>query len=165
LIAVEDDGVGVMRFGILLLAVVALFTGCSDPAKEGRVDVYPVTGTIKYAGAPVADALVSFAPLAEGLPVATGRTNAQGEFTLTTYESGDGAAPGDYNVVVTKVAAATPTPEPQHSADGSVDLSAFEHGAGGSGEEGGGSLIPEPSTPLTATVEAGPDNHFDLVIE
>ena len=160
-----------MRSGILtvIMLVATLCTGCGNPAEEGRVDVYPVTGTITYAGGPVADALVSFSPDEEGQPVATGRTNATGQFTLTTYEAGDGAAAGSYTVIVTKVAApASTSAEPAHDAEASaysqVDVGA--HGAQGAGaDEGGGSLLPQPSTPLKATVTADGDNEFDLVIE
>lgn len=158
-----------MRTGILSLAVImaAFSNGCGNPEAEGRVDVYPATGTIKYQGSPVADALVSFSPDEEGQPVATGRTNAQGEFTLTTYESGDGAAPGSYTVIVTKTAAAAVSEEPEHAADADAyaEVDVATHGAQG-GADSGGSLLPQPSQPLTATVTTDPDkNHFDLVIE
>lgn len=154
------------------LSLTVLFTlvvaGCfGDPSKEGRVEVYPVTGTVKVSGAAVADANVVFGG-EEGQPAAIGRTNANGEFTLTTYDAGDGAAAGNYTVVVTKSAAPAPStdPEAQHAADPSGDNSP-DHGAAGAGAEteGGGSLIPRPSTPLKATVVADGDNHFDLVIE
>jgi hypothetical protein len=36
-------------------------------------------------------------------PAATGETDAQGSFRLTTFEANDGAAPGEYKVAVRKV--------------------------------------------------------------
>ncbi len=65
-------------------------------------------GTIKQGGKPVADANVIFYPQGEGGRVATGTTDAQGAFTLTTYETGDGAVVGSHKVTVT---AGTAVPE------------------------------------------------------
>jgi hypothetical protein len=85
----------------LLLAVI--ITGCGPGAvgEGSRERVYKVRGKITLSGAPIANANVSFSPKAKQ-PAAIGKTGANGEFILTTYDPGDGAAAGDYVVLVTK---------------------------------------------------------------
>lgn len=89
----------------LLLGVASLCSsvaGCSRAEGEAeRVEVYPVTGKVTLAGAPVANASVTFSPKS-GQPVALGRTDSQGVYKLTTYEGEDGAAAGDFVALVTK---------------------------------------------------------------
>ena len=97
-----------LSLGALLLA------GCLGSGEDGeQVDVYEVSGTVTMAGGPVANASVIFSPK-EKQPVAMGRTNASGEFTLTTYEEGDGAAAGQYEVLVSKHSVKKSASIPQH---------------------------------------------------
>ncbi|MBW3598219.1 MAG: DUF4198 domain-containing protein [Planctomycetes bacterium] len=82
-----------------ITCVALLAGGC------GGVDhptTHPVSGTVLYNGEPVADAVVSFQG-ENATKLATGRTDAQGRFTLATYEPGDGAVPGKHQVTVTKM--------------------------------------------------------------
>jgi hypothetical protein len=59
-----------------------------------------VKGVLTLEGQPVEGAVVTFAsPDGRGRP-ATGQTDAEGRFTLTTLEEGDGALPGDYRVLI-----------------------------------------------------------------
>jgi hypothetical protein len=60
-----------------------------------------VKGTVTLDGQPLPDATVTFLPTNkdEGKQ-ATGMTNSQGSFELTTYSTADGAIPGEYSVVV-----------------------------------------------------------------
>lgn len=84
----------------LLPVAVALCSGCGgDPGIEGLVDV---SGTVTYQGNPVESATVSFSPTS-GTRAASGRTDADGRFQLTSLNPGDGAIPGDYKVSVSKV--------------------------------------------------------------
>jgi hypothetical protein len=53
-------------------------------------------------GQPVAEATVIFEPLGS-TPAATGTTDAGGRFALTTFNTDDGAVPGEYRVAVRKV--------------------------------------------------------------
>ena len=85
----------------LLFVPCLLLAGCGGGATEGRKPVYPTSGRITMSGSPVIGATVSFAPR-EGQPVAMGRTNDAGEYVLTTYDGGDGAAAGRFSVVVNK---------------------------------------------------------------
>jgi hypothetical protein len=70
--------------------------GCSDDGMSKR---YAVSGTVKYKGAPVAKARISFVPKTSGIQGASGEVE-NGSFSLTTLTPGDGALPGDYKVTV-----------------------------------------------------------------
>jgi hypothetical protein len=84
----------------LCLAAVVVFAGCGGGGSE--VGATAVSGTVTLDGQPVEGANVAFAPKGEGGRAATGITDAEGKFTLTTLEAGDGAMPGSYGVTVTK---------------------------------------------------------------
>jgi hypothetical protein len=91
-----------MRCGIFLLALFGLCVclGCgSETGLEGLVEV---SGLITYDGKPVEAATVAFVPEGEGR-AASGMTDADGKFQLTTLKPGDGARPGRYKVTVSKV--------------------------------------------------------------
>jgi hypothetical protein len=70
-------------------------TGCGG----GRKPV-AVSGTITLDGKPLAGATVTFSPVEGHGRSAGGLTDDSGEFDLTTFNSGDGALPGDYKVIV-----------------------------------------------------------------
>ena len=74
--------------------------GCSGEIPiPGIVDV---TGTVALKGQPVEGVTVNFHP-DSGSRAASGRTDAKGRFTLTTFNPGDGALPGTYRVSVSKI--------------------------------------------------------------
>jgi hypothetical protein len=62
----------------------------------------PVKGIVTYNGAPLAGATIVFSPVAHDHGAA-GITNAAGEFVLQTFDPGDGAVPGKYQITVRKV--------------------------------------------------------------
>ena len=75
--------------------------GCGKPGPQ----VQYVEGVVVLDGEPVADATVVFVPEAADGLVATGRTNAEGRFTLTSVRGGKpngGALVGDYAVTFSK---------------------------------------------------------------
>jgi hypothetical protein len=77
--------------------------------------VYPVSGQVLLNGQPLAGALVALHPVGEmdvALPSVrpNGRTGPDGTFVLTTYETHDGAPPGEYAVIVECHPAAGPAP-------------------------------------------------------
>lgn len=80
----------------LLLSV--LLAGCGS----GGPELTPVSGTVTLDGKPLAEAGVLFTPQEGGRP-ASGSTDAEGRFTLTTKTSGDGAMLGMNQVAVSKV--------------------------------------------------------------
>jgi hypothetical protein len=78
----------------LLLAMVA---GCSSG------NTSPVRGKVVFKdGAPLTGGLVLFRPVDEKLQVSSrGDIQQDGTFILGTYQEGDGAVPGKYQVAVT----------------------------------------------------------------
>ncbi len=87
---------------LVLVALVAV--GCGGGASD-KPKVAAVSGTVTYKGQPVEGADVSF--WKEGAPrAATGKTDAKGNFQLTTFDPNDGAIIGNHTVTVVKVAAA-----------------------------------------------------------
>jgi len=101
--------------GPLLLFTVA---GCSGAEGDaGRAPVHEVSGKVTLGGKPLTDAVVTFSPKGQ-YPAAVGRTDSSGTFTLTTYEPGDGAAAGDYVVLVVKEPRSSGDPAPAHGAHG-----------------------------------------------
>jgi hypothetical protein len=86
---------GAGRWGWLLAGLV-VGIACSRGPK-----LVPVSGVVLLDGQPVANAAVLFIP-AEGRP-AEGTTDAEGKFTLQTFQPGDGALVGLHDVTVTGV--------------------------------------------------------------
>jgi hypothetical protein len=158
----------IVRSG-LLLGILAAFSGCSggsDAEGGSRKPVFKVTGKITFSGGPVSGAMVGFIPR-EGQPVATGRTNDSGVYTLMTYEPGDGAAKGDYSVTVFKSASGGgPAVEVAHgpSAEGTSSHDAKETAAD---DEGALPAVYKSaaSTTLNATVEVDGKNTFDFDLQ
>ncbi len=80
------------------LSLPCLLGGCGA---GDHPDTYPVGGVVTLNGQPVAEATVNFFPVAEGQS-SVGRTDAQGRYELTTFDPGDGALPGEYQVAISK---------------------------------------------------------------
>jgi hypothetical protein len=90
------------RAAALLLALAVLtVSGCG---RGNRLPSFPVRGQVFYQGRPAREALVIFHPVATGEEFAevrpTGRVEADGSFTLTTYRANDGAPAGEYHVTI-----------------------------------------------------------------
>jgi hypothetical protein len=85
----------------LALALLCLALGGCGP---DRPNMAPVSGVVTYQGQPVVGARVVFhndlAPRA-----ATGTTDQEGKFRLTTFENFDGAVPGEHVVTISKLQA------------------------------------------------------------
>jgi len=138
----------------LVVGMVVGVLGCgSSDRMKGRVPVFKVTGMITYQGSPVANAVVNFVS-SQGNPVATGKTDSSGQYFLTTYDASDGAAAGEYIVLVTKVEV---PPEPEQEPTGYP------------GDQNRSKLLlpakygSDQKSPLVATVSGKPsENHFDF---
>lgn len=127
--------------GWFALATVILFCGC-----DSRLDLHPVTGTVKFKDGTVPTgemATITFQPvnLMEG-KAASSNIESDGSYELWTLEQGDGGAlAGDYNVTLNVIEG---YPQPVHQV-------AREY--------------TDPSTtPLKETVEPG-KNQFDFEVE
>lgn len=91
------------RVGWLVAAGICglVVAGCGKPGPQ----VQYVEGMVLLDGEPVADATVVFVPQAADGLTATGRSKADGRFTLTSVRGGKpngGALAGDYSVTFTK---------------------------------------------------------------
>jgi len=144
-----------------------LLAGCGG---EERPDLVPVSGVVTYQGKPVVGAEVVFhnddAPRA-----ASGVTDAQGKFRLTSYEDFDGAVPGECIVTVAKVE----TDAAINDANAEDPSAAYGEGmmaaASGDMSEIAKNELPEkyadPSTSgLTVTIKKeGPNDNIELKLE
>ena len=157
----------ILACSVLCLLVAA--AGCGGSGATGGVPVYEVSGTVTMAGAPLGDAVVSFAPL-DGQPTATGRTKEDGTFFLTTYSYGDGAAEGKFKVLVAKtILANTSSGGGDDEGHGDDEDANMDHAGGGAGA-GEAQMVPpnyndKDQTPLSAEVKKDGENNFDLVIQ
>lgn len=132
------------------LSMTFLSSGCSGEKKgnEKLAATAPVTGVVMYKGKPVKDAAVTFHPQGEGNP-ATGRTEENGRFILTTYKERDGAAVGFHTVTV-QVMPLGGLPGQEVASTGAADVPA---------------IYADPKTSkLTVEVKQGPNN-LELKLE
>ncbi|MDA1251617.1 MAG: carboxypeptidase-like regulatory domain-containing protein [Planctomycetota bacterium] len=158
--------------GFLLCLTATSLVGCSG-GTEDRQPTHYVTGVVKMAGGPITGATVMFTPTT-GQRVATGVTDDNGKYELTTYETGDGAMPGVYKVLVIRTTKAKETigGELDHKAFGSGkdDPTDSAHDAQNAASKELTSSLPEKyataeSTDLTTTVEANSENVINLTLE
>ncbi len=76
-----------------------VLSGCGGTS----LGTVPVQGTVTIDGNPVEGVTIVFNPDDAGGRAASGRTDASGNYTLTTEINGDGALPGGYKITVSKV--------------------------------------------------------------
>jgi len=93
-----------MRTGIVAVVGLGfLFAGCGG-ADIGKPKVYPVSGKVTQKGQPLTAGEVMFTPSGgpEGASghIATGQIGSDGSYTLTTFNTGDGAVAGKHKVTV-----------------------------------------------------------------
>jgi hypothetical protein len=116
-------------------------TGCGS----GGVKLAKVTGKVTLAGAPLADALVTFNPVDGGSPSA-GRTSSDGSYSLEFSRKMQGAMVGEHTVTISTLQPALeepPTPEVPEKVP-------FKYR--------------EPESTLKATVKSG-SNKIDFALE
>jgi len=92
------------RRGLMCLALVAVvgLAGCGKKAASNRPATVKATVLVLHKGQPVEGASVVLRPKAQGGQAAVATTDSSGKGALTTFESGDGALPGDYSAGVSK---------------------------------------------------------------
>jgi len=76
----------------------SLVAGCGDDT--GLEKRYPVSGTVKYKGQPVAKGQISFLGVDKTKQRDANGFIENGSYTLTTLTPGDGALPGEYAVTI-----------------------------------------------------------------
>jgi hypothetical protein len=143
-----------------------LLSGCSGSNGE-RLETAKVTGTVTYRSSPVVGATVIFTNSTSG-PAGTALTNSEGKYSLTTYETADGAIPGDYIITVSKTIA----PVAEKTGDGSMEsavASAKKKKKAGNAT-GSTSVLPQKyadpgKSGLTFKVEAGKENEFPIELK
>ena len=90
------------RFGVCGIVLLA-YMGCSD-----NLATYPVTGKVEFAdGTPAMFGEIELQSLSHPIN-ARGKINRSGEFSLTTYQDGDGAVGGEHKIVITQLIPPTP---------------------------------------------------------
>lgn len=83
----------------VMLTAVSVIGGCSSEASVSGV--IPVSGKVTYQGDAIEGATVIFTPAGDNRS-ASGITDSDGNYKLTTLQAGDGALPGDYQVTIYK---------------------------------------------------------------
>ena len=80
----------------MLILTTMCVAGCGS-----RTTTIPVRGEVHYNGQPLQDGIVIYMPKnVDEARQATGRIGRDGSFVLTTFKSGDGVVPGEYNIVI-----------------------------------------------------------------
>ena len=77
-----------------------LLASCGD---DGHIEVYPVSGSVKYGDEIPAGAQIALHPVGGVLPenlVAMGTVAPDGTFTIGTYDAADGAPAGEYKATI-----------------------------------------------------------------
>lgn len=145
-----------MRFRACVLLIISGFlVGCGGaPAATPLPETVPVTGIITLDGKPISAAAVTFIPQGQTKGIeCQGTTDEGGRYQLQQQHGAEGAPPGNYKVVISRLLRGDGTPLPEEGA-----------GAGGIAVE---SLSPRYSdvrvSQLTAVIpQAGGEFNFDL---
>lgn len=162
---------------ILVNCTLCLVCGCSGSG--GDVKLAAADGTVTYKGSPLAGADVTFVP--EKGPLAQGRTDLNGKFTLSSGAL-RGAAVGPAKVSVSafppsstespkKMDMSTPkTPEEAQAFFNKAGEMQIAMGQSSDAAEPPKSLVPErylraDTSGLSFTVNANGDNHFKIELQ
>jgi hypothetical protein len=100
----------VSRNGVLsvLAMMSAICMGCGGGSNEKLAKVYSVDGIVKYQGKPVEGATITFTATGSDPRTSFGKSDANGEFNVTTFTKDDGAVVGTHAVTVKKVEMSEP---------------------------------------------------------
>jgi hypothetical protein len=86
--------------GALALVVTATMLGCAKSEPE-RLSVHPVSGQITLNGKPAAGATIVFHPQTKiDAPAPRANADKNGNFSVTTFNTADGAPAGEYVVTI-----------------------------------------------------------------
>jgi hypothetical protein len=143
---------------LCLLVAANGLVGCSKGPT--RPKVVPVSGSIKFKGAPLPNATVTFLPEGSSPRNPFGTTDASGNFKLTSYDTDDGAVPGDYVVVIVAGVAADGKKPEERTAQDMINM-------GPGGKIPNQTVVPEKykerkTSGLKRSVVAGDANVFNI---
>jgi hypothetical protein len=89
-----------------LIAVALILSGCGG---DSRPTTVPVSGKITWNGEPLKSGTVAFVPTGDKQTYpASGVIDSSGNYKMTTFKTGDGVIPGDYQVSVIVLEGADP---------------------------------------------------------
>jgi hypothetical protein len=91
-----------VALGLVIIAVGAVVSRADATSLDARLATFPVKGSVVVGKEPPKGAFVVFHPISStpNAPRPAGYVTKFGGYSLTTYESGDGAPPGDYRVTI-----------------------------------------------------------------
>lgn len=89
---------GFSGFSVLVIAASLVAAGgCGQPGLPG---VVPISGRVTLDGEPLPSGEIRYLPKSPEGRMARGRLDDRGRFELTTLRQGDGALPGEYEIVI-----------------------------------------------------------------
>jgi hypothetical protein len=120
----------------------------------------PVTGVVTLDGKPLVGASIQFVPQGSGRD-ATGETDKNGGFVMSTFKPRDGVVPGTYKVVISP-ATGTADPTPHGSAEDAMAAASKAPAKKPAGPAFPGQYSRPDQTPLTQEVPVKGTLKFDL---
>jgi hypothetical protein len=94
-----------LRCGLsgLALGVVCLMAGCGGGGGGATEKTYPAKGVVTMDGKPFGPVNVALVPSdGKNRPSAAGKVGPDGQFTVTTFKTGDGAPAGNYKILISQ---------------------------------------------------------------
>ncbi|WP_339727535.1 carboxypeptidase-like regulatory domain-containing protein [uncultured Gimesia sp.] len=84
---------------VMILLGSILWVGCGGGKDPDLPETVSAAGIVTYQGKPVPEATIMFYPV-QGRKPGSGKSDASGKFTLTTFSKNDGVIPGDHKVTI-----------------------------------------------------------------
>ncbi|MDR1964857.1 MAG: carboxypeptidase-like regulatory domain-containing protein [Planctomycetaceae bacterium] len=149
-------------FFVLLCFFIGIIIGCGEPNDPRAVNLVPGKGILKMNGNPLSGANIILTPVQGTADQhgASGLTNENGTFQLTTFRSGDGIYPGNYAITVFKTEIV--------SAPSAEEIAQYELEAKSPPPSEKKAIVPEKYNKIETsglTLEVPPKGKKDIVIE
>jgi len=155
-----------IRLSLITSLLIVTSVGCQQKDRDMR----KVVGKVTYNGNPVEEALVQFVPLDNSGLGASGQSDAQGNYALTSLQSqvpGSGTKPAKYKIVVTKFEQPEIDPVTAAFNAGDIDYAEYKQKVPQLKTEAVKHLLPQKysnvvKSPLEFTVEDKKENEFNI---
>ncbi len=146
--------------------IAATIVGCGD-GYPARV---PVSGAVTFQGKPLSGANITFLATASDGKSASGKTDENGKYQLSSYSTNDGAVAGDYIVTVAVLDMITADLDVANTEDLGADYSAMMNAAASNSPRTQPGGVPAKyadasKTDLKQSVTLGLPNVIDLNLE